>query len=215
MKPIAVWYHCIVSGGTIPISTPFACKLLKGQMEALSRSGLLESADEFHIGINGDNDDMNVVRMFVPCAKCDMFSNGVGSTTEIPTFVALKKWLSTHKDWYVFYHHMKGVTHNGNIFYDKWRMRMEKACVWNWKQCVSDLDSGFDAVGCHWLTPEEYPAGVKSPFFGGTFWWATAEYLLELPDLPAATWQNRFEAESWIGRRRPYPSIKDYYPGWP
>ena len=92
---------------------------------------------------------------------------------------------------------------------------MERMTVWAWRTCVADLANGTDACGCHWLTPEQFPKLVKSPFFGGTFWWAKASYLKTLPQFPAATWANRFEAENWIGRGNPRPRVKDYLPGWP
>ena len=212
---IAVFYHCILSGGTLPVDTTFACSIMAGQMRALDKSGLLAEADELHIGINGDEDDQAIARLFVPCPKVKFVIHGPGVTSELLTLGHLRRWLAGHPDWYVLYHHMKGVTHPNEPLYANWRNRMENAVVWGWRNCVADLDSGIDACGCHWLTPEGWPAGVSSPFFGGTFWWATAKFLLTLPPLPAATWGNRFEAEMWIGRGPRRPTIKDYYPGWP
>lgn len=215
MKPLAVWYHCRLSGGHVPIDTMAAMGIMAEQMAALKNSGLLNEASEFYIGVNGDEEDAQLARLLCPCPKVKLLVNSPALESEIPTMTALQLWLAAHLDWYVLYHHIKGVTHPSEVFYTKWRVRMENACVMNWRRCVSDLDSGFDAVGCHWLTPEQYPSMVGSPFFGGTFWWANAKYLLQLPRLPEPSWQNRFEAESWIGRRRPYPHINDYYPGWP
>ena len=212
---IAIFYHAILRGGSVPIDTEFACRIVSEQMAALDNSGLLDEADELYIGVNGDKEDADMARLFVPCPDAWFFIHGADATTEIPTMSRLREWLPSHPDWCVLYHHIKGVTHPNMASYKNWRGRMESACVWNWRQCVSDLAKGFDAVGCHWLTPERFPGAVTSPFFGGTFWWATAKYLSQLPPLPAATWANRFEAESWIGRRRPYPNVRDYYPGWP
>jgi hypothetical protein len=199
----------------VPIDTESACRIIQSQMRALKDSGLLDAADEFHVGLNGGHDDAEIVRMFSPCLKVDIREHGPGATSEIPTMKWLREWLPDHQDWYVLYFHIKGISHPTDPFYARWRQRMEKAVVWGWRDCVAQLDSGVDACGCHWLTPEQFPAMVTSPFFGGTFWFATAKYLIQLPPLPAATWANRFEAESWIGRRRPYPKVMDFLPGWP
>ena len=212
---IAIFYHCILSGGSVPIDTGSACHIMQEQMSALTRSGLIDAADEFYIGINGSEDDAKIARMFAPY-KAKIVVHGTQTTTEIPTLNILRAWLPAHSDWYVLYHHIKGVTHPNEPAYAAWRRRMEKAVVWGWRDCVAQLDNGMDACGCHWLTPEQFPSLVHNcPFFGGTFWWSTAKYLSQLPPLPAATWANRFEAENWIGRRRPYPKVRDFLPGWP
>lgn len=211
---IAVFYHCILSGGTIPIDTSYACALMADQMDALKESGLLAACDDFFIGINGGGEDVQIAKMIAP-AKAKLLAHGPNTTTEIPTMKCLQGWALQNPDCRFMYHHIKGVTHPGDANYQRWRENMEKVCVWGWRNCIENLDSGFDAAGAHWLTPEKYPSIVQSPFFGGTFWWATARYLMQLPDLPEPTWQNRFEAEGWIGKRRPYPRVIDYSPYWP
>lgn len=214
MKKMAVFYHCLFSGGSRPILTDFACSIMREQMQALKQSGLLDALDELYIGVNGAEEDGQISRLFAP-AKARITVHGARATTEIPTLNLLRKWLPGHEDWYVLYHHMKGVTHPGHIAYDHWRKRMERAVIWGWRSCIADMDGGIESCGAHWLTPEQFPAIVSSPFWGGTFWWATAKFLLTLPPLPAATWANRFEAESWIGRGARRPSVRDYFPGWP
>ena len=216
MKKIAVFYHAILRGGTIPVDTSFACTIMQEQMRALKNSGLLAAADEFHIGINGDEDDKDIARLFVPCLNAKFVVHGPGVTSELPTLAYLRRWLPDHPDWYLLYHHIKGVTHPTEPLYAAWRRRMEKAVVWGWRDCVAQLDGGVDACGCHWLTPEQFPTLVHNfPFFGGTFFFATARFLLTLPPLPEATWANRFAAENWIGMGPKRPRVKDYYPGWP
>jgi hypothetical protein len=210
----AIFYHCILSGGTIPINTEFACSIMHEQMSALDKSGLLAAADEFYIGINGSEEDVEIARLFAP-AKAKFVMHGSGMTTEIPTLAYLRRWLPGHDGWRVLYFHLKGVTHPGELLYERWRQCMERAVVWNWRTCSEELNKGVEACGCHWLTPEQFPLMVKSPFFGGTFWWSTANFLMTLPSLPLATWANRFEAENWIGRGPRRPRIKDFHNGWP
>lgn len=214
MKPLAVFYHCILSNGALPIDTQYACAVMNEQMTALKRSGLAGAAEVISVGVNGDSEDAAMARLFVP-TKAAMMIHGKQAVTEIPTLQALRSWLPGHADWYVLYHHIKGVTHPTEPLYARWRKRMEHACVWGWRSCVNDMDNGIDSCGCHWLTPEQFPTLARSAFWGGTFWWATAKYLLTLPPLPPATWANRFAAEDWIGRGPQRPKVRDYYPGWP
>jgi hypothetical protein len=213
---IAVWYHCILSGGTIPVDTPYACAIMDDQMAALSNSGLMVAAGEFHVGINGSESDRDIARLFVRCSKVQFHLHGSGVTSEIPTLSVLREWLPEHQEWYVLYHHIKGVTHPNEDSYTRWRKRMEKAVVWNWRDCVKKMDAGIESCGAHWLTPEQFPGLVKfTPFWGGTFFWATAKFLSTLPALSNADWGNRFDAEKWIGSGPRRPTVHDYNPGWP
>jgi hypothetical protein len=208
---IEVWYHAKIDGEGVP-SPDVALEVASRQLGAIRESGLAGALNEFHIGVNGGDADALLLAQLAP-GKPTFHVHGAKARTEIPTMAKLRERLKPGS--YILYHHTKGITHPGEASYENWRQRMEDACVWNWKDCVRDLGRGYDVAGCHWLTPERYPGAVTSPFFGGTFWWAKSDYLLQLPALPAANWQNRFEAESWIGRRRPYPKVRDYYPGWP
>lgn len=212
---LAVWYHCRLSGGYAPIDTDAACRIMTEQMAALKQSGLLDAVDEFYIGINGDNDDAQIARMLCPFPQVKILANPPDVQSEIPTLNALRSWLPKHPDWYVLYHHIKGVTHPTEALYTHWRHCMERAVVRNWRRCVADLDAGFDSVGCHWMTPQQFGLLVKSCYWGGTFWWTKAQFLLTLPPFPMPTSANRFEAENWIGRGPRLPKVNDYHPGWP
>lgn len=207
---IAVWYHCVLSGLRIP-REDHAISILSEQMRAIKLSGLFDIADQRCFCVNGGDGDFLTLCSLAPVPG-NIVAHHEGQS-EIPTLNLLRENLKP--GWFVMYHQIKGVTHPGEKLYEVWRGCMERACVWNWRRCVADLERGFDAVGCHWLTPQQYPAHVTSPFFGGTFWWAKSDYLLQLPALPADTHENRYEAESWIGRRRPYPRVMDYHHAWP
>jgi hypothetical protein len=209
---LAIFFHCVLQGVSRPIDIGFATHLLASQMDAIQKSGLSDACHEFHIGVNGDDNDVDTVRLLVP-RKAVITSHGKDATTEIPTMSMLRNWLPEHRDWAVLYAHMKGVTHpplDGT-----WRRGMEHHLFWNWQRAVSDISNGYDACGCHWLTPERWPGLVSSPFFGGNYWHAKASYLLTLPPLPEPTWDNRYMAETWIGSGPRRPRVIDYSPGWP
>lgn len=135
---IAVFYHCIVSGGSVPIDTEHACAVIHEQMQALAQSGLAAACSELVIGINGTAEDAQIVRMFTP-AKAQLRVHGPGTTTEIPTLNLIRAWLPGHEAWHVMYHHLKGVTHPGEPAYAAWRRRMQKYVVESWRVCVNDL----------------------------------------------------------------------------
>lgn len=209
---IAVFYHCLLRSQQRPIDTDYAFKLITAQMDALKRSGLETAAKEIFVGVNGGSDDAFAVSCLAP-NKSTIISHGENATTEIPTMNVLREWALQHPGCAVMYHHSKGISTPDQA--DGWRRRMETVSVWGWTECVKALEAGYDACGAHWLTPQKYPGTITSPFFGGTFWWAKSDYIVTLPPLPEAIWQNRYEAESWIGRGPRVPNVRDFYPGWP
>ena len=105
---LAIWYHCRLAGGSVPIDTEAACRILASQMRVLKDSGLLKEADEFHVGVNGGHDDAEIVRVLSPCLKVDIREHGPKATTEIATLKWLQDWLPAHRDWFVLYFHSKG-----------------------------------------------------------------------------------------------------------
>jgi hypothetical protein len=208
---IAVWYHCVLTGPRIP-STDHAIAVLSSQMSALRDSGLAAAADRIDVCVNGNDSDALTVCAFIP-EKSSLHMNPDGQS-ELPTLHRLRNWLKP--GWAVLYHHIKGVQYPNHPVWDNWRKCMERACVWNWRTCVQYLEKGFDTVGAHWLRNKEYtliPPGQK--YWGGTFWWATSDYLLTLPELAADSHENRYEAEVWIGKSSRQPKVHDFEPHWP
>lgn len=210
--PICVFYHCLLHSKHRQIDPDYALALITDQMDAMNKSGLTEAADAIYIGVNGNDADAAAISMLVP-PKSQMLVHGPEATTEINTLNILHDWSKNHTEWNVLYHHTKGVSTPNQA--DGWRKRMELYCVWNWKRCVDDLNAGIQCCGCHWLTPEQHGSSIKSPFFGGNFWFAKASYLKTLPPLPPPTWENRYEAETWIGKNPQRPRTMDYFTGWP
>lgn len=212
MNPIAVFYHCVLFGGNRNINAHYAMGIIEGQMDLFRRSGLHDAASAFFVGVNGTEADAMAIKMI--CGKkAALTCHGRDASTEIPTMQMIRDWVPGHPSWNVLYFHPKGVSTPNRAI--RWRKTMEHFLVEKWQDCVKILDSGKDACGCHWLTPEKYGSHIGSPFFGGTFWWATAKYLSRLPKLPPDLWKHRYEAEVWIGKGKPRPSVTDFKPGWP
>lgn len=210
--PIVVFYHCLLRSDKRPIDPDYAFRLIVSQMDALKRSGLEDAAQHLVIGVNGDESDALAVASLAP-NKAHIIHHGSGATTEIPTMNLVRDWALNYPNWAVMYHHTKGVSTPNQA--DGWRRRMETICVWGWQECYKALMKGYDCAGAHWLTPEKNPGTITSPFFGGTFFWAKSNYLATLPPLPAATWENRYEAENWIGKSHRPARVADFHPGWP
>lgn len=203
---IAVWYHCKLSGDGIP-DTNLSLNILCEQMTALKQSGLAEAADELHLCLNGPESDLLLVAALCP-NKSKIVAHGPGKKSELPTLSLMRKWLPDHPGWLVCYHHSKGVTMRewGKIdieFKALHRRTMERFVIWNWKQCVADLERGYEAVGCNLVHPIKRNH-LPGRFFAGNFWWATANYLITLPSIPdnCRDFNNvgeRCIAEGWVG----------------
>lgn len=210
---LAVFYH--IKPGP-PIDPINACRMFSQQMATFESSGLRQASSFSCIGINGGHEDFKRLLAGLPKGS-EPIINGESARSELPTMHFMQEWASKHPDWYICYWHAKGVTHQPDRLHVNWRKCMERIVIQNWKQCVKDLDSGFDSVGAHWLTPERFGAIVKAPFWGGNFWWAKARFIMTLPPLRknSECREQDFDAESWIGWGPRRPIVRDYAPHWP
>ena len=225
MKPISVWYHTILYRGHNPADPRFSQKqidpdwsisLMLEQIETLKSCGLLDAAKELVVCVNGDAENQIAARSCAP-SKARFIDNGPNSKSILPTVRALRSWALDHQDWLVCFFHIKSVTHANEPLDYAWRKCMERWVITNWRQCVSDLESGYDSVGTHWLTPEQHSAAiVPIPIWGGMFYWVKSSFLVELPELPAhpSNTEEWWLPERWIGMGR-RPKVKDYAPHWP
>lgn len=109
----------------------------------------------------------------------------------------------------VLYAHTKGAGYPSAYSTD-WRQCMTRL-VLDAEDCMRRLGEGSDTVGCHWLTRADWPGRIKTPFYGGNFWWATSDHLRRLAR-PQET--NRFDAEAWLASVRPRRPVS-LVSGWP
>lgn len=110
----------------------------------------------------------------------------------------------------VLYAHTKGAG-NPSLLNTGWRRCMTKNLIRGWRTAVGHIFDGADTVGVHWLTPEQYPKQVQIPYYGGNFWWATGDHILQLPP---PSYESRYHAEAWLGTVSPDNPV-DLQPGWP
>lgn len=214
---IAIWYHCRLAGGSSPpINPDVSMPIMAEQMKLAQDSGLVDAASEIHIVSNGGHGPALYAAMLAP-PKAIVHDNGAKAESLLPTVNRIREWLPSHKGWLVCFSHTKGVTHPHDDLTIAWRRCMDTVAFGAWRQCVHDLQAGFESVGAHWLTRERFGTMVSTPFWGGMVFWATADFLLTLPAVPQvptcrADW---FISEGWIGSGPRPPKVKDYRPHWP
>ena len=221
MKKIAVFHHSLFFIGDPPRRLPYAEGIVSVQMNALKESGLLAAASQIICGVNGGEESHAIAKAMLP-QKAHLVFHGLECRNECRTIRIIEEWLPGHEDWFVLYHHSKGASRfDREARSANWLECMQRRCVWNWQRCIHDLESGYDAVGCHWFEPPYTPPGQR--IFAGTFFWAKASYLMCIPSLMSRdrikvsgidSLESRYEAECWIGNGRPLPKVKDYHSGW-
>lgn len=221
MKPIAIFYHAVFfkkDGGAWQRSGP----VISQQMKELEDSGLMAEQKHFVAGINGGKESEVYAACYIPKAKA--IFNGLDSTHQTYTIQAMYDWCVEHPGWYVLFFHAKSVGHESKEYESylpfemRWMRCMTNACIVNWRQCVADLDSGYESVGCHWM--ENVGVPPVDNIWGGTFYWVTSDFVATLPE-PLESYtvkeygiehpQARSLSERWIGMGPRLPKIKDYH----
>ena len=163
----------------------------------------------FHVGIVGPPERRAEVLDELNCIRPPDSATEADDGWEQVTLQPLREYVQRTHSGAVMYAHTKGAYNTCDIN-TAWRRSMTAHVVVNWRKWVTAVGKNYDAVGCHWLTPEQYPTAVTSPFFGGTYWVASVKYLRRLPE--CAT-DSRYDAEAWIGLKN--PRVLDLRPGWP
>lgn len=220
MNPICVFYHTLFELGNPPQILPHAISIVREQMAALEGSGLLDACDKFAVGINGDEQSREIANLVIPM-KAEVMLHGLDSRNENLTICALHEFAKGHPDYYCLYFHTKGGSREEQTEHIvNWRNCMTKHVIQNWWQCVADLDSGYESVGCHWMTGQ---ADGTQSIWAGNFYWAKATFLRTLPSMThrsriklsgIKSIESRYEAEVFIGFGPRLPRIKDYHQGW-
>lgn len=219
MKPIAVFYNALFGLGEPWKELPGAASIVDEQMRALRDSGLLDSASELIIGINGAKESEDLANAFLP-GNAKRVYHGRDSRNENSTICLMEDFAKSHPGWYLLYHHSKGVSHDPSSDYAKmagrWRRCMQRRCVENWDRAVGLLDRGFEACGCHWLTGMGHDHSQH--FFAGTFYWVTSDFFSTIPSMKTrerirlsglGALESRYEAEVHLGNGPRLPRVKD------
>ena len=134
---IAIFYHALLYKDNPDNLLENAVNIVMQQMWQLRPSGLLDAAAEFHVGLNGGEESLQVARLILPF-KAQITLHGLQCHTENRTILMLEKWLPAHRDWYVLYFHSKGASHPvGHDLSTRWRQCMSRNLIQNWRRCVA------------------------------------------------------------------------------
>jgi len=224
LNPIAIFYHGLFCLGDPPQLLPRAVSIVRGQMWELARTGLLDVCSELHVGLNGGEETGRIARTIIP-PKAKVHLHGLKCRNECRTLLLMQEWVRSHRgqQCYVLYFHCKGATKPaGDVLSAAWLRCMTRHAVLNWRRCVQDLDSGYEAVGSHWLAPPKTPE--KQYIFAGNFFWVKASFLATIPSLMERdrikesgidSLESRYEAEVILGNGARPPIVRDYHPVWP
>lgn len=203
------YYHCYSAGAW---SAP-----VRDHYTALGRAGLDDMVTT--VGLAGPEADRQVARERITQlsakwalpepAHWAQADEGWEQLTLLQLYADLRDYrvFPAGEEQAVLYAHTKGAANDLDSS-AAWRRSMTRELVTGWERCVSLLEEGYDAVGCHWVKAPEWPDQV--PFFAGNFWWARSSYLRALGEPLNST---RWEAETWLSLGS--PRVYDLLPHWP
>ena len=200
---IAIFYHTF--------QNEMSAFIYQQQINRLYVSGLLNSADYFHIGVNGDKE------MFYLPSKAKVFYN-TNWKEETETMIALKNFAYENPDYKILYFHMKGAS-KGTLVANAWRLMMEHFVIDRWKECVEFLND-YDCVGANlnpvgetlWSNGTTTQPVEGTYNFTGNFWWANAKHIQTL-DHKFLSSNYRIDRELWIGSNPKSKPKSIYQPG--
>ena len=200
---IAIFYHTF--------QNEISAFIYQQQINRLYVSGLLNSADYFHIGVNG-NQEM----FYVPSKAKVVYNTNCKEETE--TMIALKDFAYKNPDYKILYFHMKGAS-KGTLIANAWRLMMEHFVIDRWKECVEYLNdydcvgANLNSVGVTLWTNGEITHPVEGTYnFTGNFWWANAKHIQTL-DHKFLSSNYRIDRELWIGSNPNSNPKSIYQPG--
>ncbi len=176
-------------------------EVMEEQLKALTSSGLLEACTEFVVCFVGDDTPIiyNLLEN-IPYTEKTKIIHGSEDllVCEFPSIALTKEVARNHRDAKILYLHNKGVTHFNTpkeSFIRDWRLHIEYFLIHHWQTCIDALDA-YDICGVNWFpTVPNYPQ-----HFSGNFWWARADYVQTIPELPKPyLFKNRCDCEWFIG----------------
>jgi hypothetical protein len=171
---IAIFYHiCQIN---------LSAFIYQQQLHRLYVSGLIESSDYIHFGVNGDQDLFNVPDKTV-------IKYNQNWSNESDTLISLKEFCDRHSEYKVLYFHTKGIS-RPTLSINSWRLLLEYFTIDKWKDCVDALSS-YNTAGCS-LSSTNPPHS-----FIGNFWWANSSYIQTI-DTDLLYSDERNDREHWI-----------------
>ena len=171
---LKIFYHIIDLPGYEDIVTE--------QIEKLEKSGVLDYS-ELYMCVTYINEETvaNIQEKYKDKKIFKwVFTPNIGNC-EFPTWILMQQTaLASSEEFYSLYFHVKGISHIGHPKESPtthWRWFIDYWAIENWKDCVSKLDDGYDAVGAGLSFQHGYW------HFPGTTSWNTSKFLRQAKEL--------------------------------
>jgi hypothetical protein len=159
---IYIFYHIYCNQYTLEV--------LKDQMIKIIYSGLYKTCNNIYYFLTGDNIYINICDNYIKRCGKKFIIGGVGvndKSYERFTLLKIKKYINANDKF--LYIHSKGVTKQNNQYVTDWRNVMEYFLIYNYKNCLKELDE-YDTVGINHY----------GNHYSGNFWWTKGSYYLKL-----------------------------------
>lgn len=172
--------------------------ILQQQLYSMYTSGLIQHADQIHVGVNGNQPIFGLPEM-----ADVVYHDSQEWKHETATMKLMKNFCDANPGKKILYLTTLGCSHVGpkSINKNSWRLYLEYFDIFGWKMCVEDLNH-HDCVGALWRDDCPYP------HFCGNFWWATSDYIGRLTHSMLDDQSDYRFREFWIGSGN--PKIKNY-----
>ena len=174
--------------------------IVREQWDLIKSSGLLDAVDKIHIGCLGPKSDFNALVDLIYCDKIAFYHNISTSLFEFFTLNILH-YQSGINDFNGFYIHTKAVTwpkHEGGKY---WRDYMNYYNITKWKDCLDNLEKGYETCGVKLQSLRDGPA--HKMHYSGNFFWFKSQYIRTLVPINQLNVTNRLDAEMWIASACP------------
>lgn len=169
--------------------TEFSVELFIDAFNKIKESGLYDNIEILHVNLTGPYSEQVKVNNIFNDSKISVTNLEIDSVSEVDTLNLLKRKCEELKDIYVLYLHSKGASRRGNVTVEAWKNYMEYFNIEKWKDCIYKLHKeGYNTCGVNLQSEPKL-------HYSGNFWWAKAEYINTLNDIP---YNNRWYCEMWL-----------------
>lgn len=151
----------------------FCLDLFYETFEKIKNSKLLDCSQYIHVNAVGKLTQDIASQVTSQSSKIKLTNINTDSSGEMDTLCLLWDLSKLYPNSHFLYLHGKGVSkkHNNNV--KAWKNYMEHFLIEKWAECVKKLNE-HDTCG---VNLQNYP----SMCYAGNFWWATGDYIKNLP----------------------------------
>tara|TARA_R110000803_G_scaffold136671_2_gene203583 strand:+ start:352 stop:981 length:630 start_codon:yes stop_codon:yes gene_type:complete len=169
--------------------TEFSIEVFIDAFNKIKESELYDNIVTLHVNLTGPYSNQVKVNSIFNDPKISVTNLQIDSSSEVDTLNLLKSKCRELKDIYVLYLHSKGASKRGNATVEAWKNYMEYFNIERWEDCINKLHKeSYNTCGVNLQSEPKL-------HYSGNFWWATAEYINTLNEVP---YNNRLYCEMWL-----------------